>query len=902
VWGSTRSSGAEVAADGAAAQLEQGQRGRGILGRDARRTRQGDRCAGDDVQRPRGLVLGPQPPALLGRRQAGHEALDPRQRAELDAAVLIGLEGERDLEVDRDVLEAQGDRPPAARLAGLAEQLQDVTLRGGGEVQRLGVADAVDRAQHAVGLVDEVEGLLGRGDADRAAHRDGDRGGLLRDAQLDDGLGVVAQDHGLALRRGRAAAFGDGELDPRVVDEGDRRGPAGEGQLRPQQQARGHPGDHRLALEVQAGAELIALGRVLEGLELRDLAVDQQHARAGRRGREGDRDRAVLARGVLAAAEPHAGARERRAGFIEHAHGRSGGADPHAVAQAALAEQGPARLAVADQLDHVGARTRAAGELDAPTLAADRRRFAPHDLLVAGDHAVEVDRGVDLGAPRQEVRDRVDAEGLDDQLRDVLEVDLEHHRRVRRDARGVAGRQLEVDALAQRGQLRRAEHGGPALGVRGPHQQPRGRQLFGEPVVAQQLREGLALVLGQEVLEVLADQLVVDGHRREAGGLRRVDAGGHELLGGHALQPLRPRVMDLPREREEAQQAVAVVVTEAKIELELVVQDLGLERIEARSKAVDEPPQRGQVRAAGREVGLPVDVGRRPQPRQRRGDPHGAVAQLGPQPGELVELGARQQGVHREAAEGARGLLGEVGGDQGDEPGDVGAGQSLQEVAPTGGVELAAGEVGERPVGDLREVGAAPERVAEQRGLGEQGGVEAGRMVPGGGDRLGLIVEPDPGLEAQLVGVGVKVGAGPQQQLTPREPAMRLVAAAVTALPAVQDRVDLVEAPAVLQRDASPVVVLHGAGREPGQRGVTVVSEGEGFELLEIHEVDEPIPPVQRSPAPLRAHCCACMVCIPTSGRERPDEPRRAGCRGWAAAAQLGASARGRPIAIDRGP
>jgi hypothetical protein len=168
-----------------------------------------------------------------------------------------------------------------------------------------------------------------------------------------------------------------------------------------------------------------------------------------------------------------------------------------------------------------------------------------------------------------------------------------------------------------------------------------------------------------------------------------------------------------------------------------------------------------------------------PQPRQRRGDPHGAVAQLGPQPGELVELGARQQGVHREAAEGARGLLGEVGGDQGDEPGDVGAGQSLQEVAPTGGVELAAGEVGERPVGDLREVGAAPERVAEQRGLGEQGGVEAGRMVPGGGDRLGLIVEPDPGLEAQLVGVGVKVGAGPQQQLTPREPAMRLVAAAV---------------------------------------------------------------------------------------------------------------------------
>jgi hypothetical protein len=136
---------------------------------------------------------------------------------------------------------------------------------------------------------------------------------------------------------------------------------------------------------------------------------------------------------------------------------------------------------------------------------------------------------------------------------------------------------------------------------------------------------------------------------------------------------------------------------------------------------------------------------------------------------------------------------------------------------------------------EVGEVVAAIDRVAHEAGLGEDRRVEAGRVALGGGDGLGLVVEAQAGLEAERVGVGGEVVAGAQEQLTPGEALVMLVGVAVAALPVAEDRVDVGELAAVLQVDAAPVVVLHGAGQEPGEGGAAVVGEREGFELLEIH-------------------------------------------------------------------
>ena len=126
-----------------------------------------------------------------------------------------------------------------------------------------------------------------------------------------------------------------------------------------------------------------------------------------------------------------------------------------------------ARHAVADQIDDVGAGRRAHRQLEVAADAADRRLGEAQHELVARGEAVEIEIGVDLALVVLEVRDRVDAEHLDDELGDVLDVGVELHRRAGREARRVVRAPREVDALAHRGRARRAEHAGRALAVAG---------------------------------------------------------------------------------------------------------------------------------------------------------------------------------------------------------------------------------------------------------------------------------------------------------------------------------------------------------------------------------------------------------------------------------------------------
>jgi hypothetical protein len=471
-------------------------------------------------RRRRGARAGPRARATAtssaARRTAG-EAVTRSiagELAELDAAVLVGLEGGDDVEGDRDVLEGEGDRPPAARLAGLAEQVEDVALRGGGEVQGLGVAErggsgrsrrVTSSTRSRVCWVEATRTGRARRRRSSAASS-----GMCSSTRVSASSRRL---HRLGLRGGGAGAVGDGDVDARVVDEGDGAGQPARVSCGRSSSARGLAGDQRLALEVEAGAEVIALGGVLEGLELGDLAVDQQHAGARRRGREGDRDRAVVARGVLAAAEPQAGVRERMRRRSSSTR-TVGPAAPTrtAVAQAALADQGAARLAVADQLDDVGAGARAAGQGDALADAADRRGVAAEDLLVAGDHAVEVDRGVDLGAARQEVGDGSMRKVLTTSCATFLTSTSSRPAASAATRVGLSDGELEVDALAQRGEAGRAEQGGPALGAGGAGEQARGGEQLGEPVGAQHsAKASPSSSVTQEVLEVLADQRLVVG-------------------------------------------------------------------------------------------------------------------------------------------------------------------------------------------------------------------------------------------------------------------------------------------------------------------------------------------------------------------------------------------------------
>src|SRR5690606_30418947 len=145
---------------------------------------------------------------------------------------------------------------------------------------------------------------------------------------------------------------------------------------------------------------------------------------------------------------------------------------------------------------------------------------------------------------------------------------------------GVADGELEVDAVAQRGEARGAEDGGPALAVGVAGEQAGGGEQLLEPVGAEVLGEGVALFVEQEVLEVLAHERLVVEDGLEAGGARCVDAGDDLLIGGGAAQALGVGVVDAAREGEVPQEALAVEDAAAAVEVELVVEDLGLEAVE----------------------------------------------------------------------------------------------------------------------------------------------------------------------------------------------------------------------------------------------------------------------------------------------------------------------------------
>ena len=116
---------------------------------------------------------------------------------------------------------------------------------------------------------------------------------------------------------------------------------------------------------------------------------------------------AVLVGRVLDLPEPHGRVRHRLVCFVDHAHDLAGGARGHDRVQPALADQRPAALAAADEVDHVHAGLDplrgTSADPSGPAVRSSTR--AAERVVVTGNHSlrvrhqtVEVDVGVDLAA------------------------------------------------------------------------------------------------------------------------------------------------------------------------------------------------------------------------------------------------------------------------------------------------------------------------------------------------------------------------------------------------------------------------------------------------------------------------------------------------------------------------
>ena len=390
----------------------------------------------------------------------------------------------------------------------------------------------------------------------------------------------------------------------------------------------GFPGDQRLAIELNPGREPVHLASLQVLLALREISVHEEHRHRADLGRERDRDLSILARRVLPSAHPHARVRQKAPRFVEDAQRLPGGAGPHRVPQRSLADQGPARLAVADQLDDVGPRARAAGQIDREPRAPDRRGGSAHRALVVGDHPVEIDARIDLFAAGEKVRERVDAKELDLKLGDVLDEDLERDGIAAPKRAGLRGERSMSTRSASAISAFSPSMALPASRVGIAGEQARRRQLHVEPVAAQAIGERVDPFVGEEMVEVIAHQRLVVPRGTRAPESPRPGPRGRSDRRGSAATRRAPRTA--PRgQREVAKEARAIERAEAPIEIEAVLEHLRLEAVEARRQRIDEGPELVEVCAARVEIVLHIDVRRRRAPRDHRLYPGPILTQPG---------------------------------------------------------------------------------------------------------------------------------------------------------------------------------------------------------------------------------------------------------------------------------
>ncbi len=550
-------------------------------------------------------------------------------------------------------------------------------------------------------------------------------------------------------------------------------------------------------------------------------AIDQHYRLALGLGGVRQGDRAVLVGLVEPLRHPDLRLRQGLAGLVQDGELLARRGEAADVRQPALLHQRPASLARADELDHVHAAPRKLRELKRAPHAPQRGLGVLVGLLLVGDQPVEIQRKRHRLANLLVVLQRVDAIDLHDQRLDVLDVHVQLDLLIRPEILGVGRREVQVHALGQGLVLGRGQHGRPLLGVARAGKKLRLSEDFLQVAVLDELGVGQpGVLLDEEVLEVRPDErLIAAADRRQEGLLleARAHVGGETLEVLAALDRQR-NVEHPPRQLEVLHEPPLVELAARAVERQAVIQHVGLERVEGRVQALDERPHPLQVRELFIRLLAPVDILAGAQAHQVRVDEVRVPLKGWLELQQSVELVLEQLIVNRHRAEAAaaRVLLGQVLGDEPDQPFIVRAGEPLEVRPQLAQVHLAGLEPlqGRQLKAVQAVVAVGRPRALRERVPANQTGVQLRRQRALYGD-LALVVEAQAQLVGEVLQRLVGVGLVAQQSLAVLNLDYLRACAVLAALePLLDDGVDLLILSGRLVAEALVEVVIISAGDE----------------------------------------------------------------------------------------
>ncbi len=774
------------------------------------------------------------------RRPGGVGGLDPvdvGQVAQVNPSALVAPQGDRNRPAEFAVFDLEVNGLVRPRLARLAEGLQHVRPA---DVHQVHVLDLV-------GLVDvvEVEALRGRevllsvprDVLDLGLERELDGLEILAHREDADAVLVFLELEVVHLAGGGHAFAIDGVDDQRhLFQQSQRGGHAGDlqvgpddhlGVLAPPQQA--------FALDVKARLQRVRFRLVGELIQAGEIAVDQDDRLGAGVGAEGNGDPPVLVRLVFLAGHHDPGVVELAVGLVEDGEHVPGGAGADQVSQRSLADEGPAGLAAADEVDDVDPVAVDGGELEGLAVAAQRGLLILVRAGVGGDQPVQVDARVHFLPGRAVVVLGVDAIDLDQQLLDVLEVNGELDGLVDGELFLVGEGEVDVNPVLELAVVLGAQHRVPLLHVAQPGQHLGLREDLLQVRLVDQFGVRLEGVFFQEeVVEAAADQGLVVLHGWQRGGRGEVGVQVGLLVGLVVLEILGPHVMDDSGQLQVGHEAVLVVHAAAAVQQEAVIQHVGLERVVHRRQARDKGPQPFQVLQPGLRVVLPAEVGTGLKLVKVGGDEGAVVEQAGVEFEQFVELRQQQLLVDGHRAEPPAVLVAQVGQHHLRKGRKGRVGHPRQQVAAPGGADVQLGQPGQGGVLEaVGRVAVFAQRPLGQRLTRDRLGVQFGRQARLASQDLALVVELDVEPADEEVQAARMVLRVAQQGLPVLHDGVALVVP-VAADPLGDHLPGLVQIAGVLVVQDVVVVILLGARDQLLQGCLAVLGQGEVFDVPDL--------------------------------------------------------------------
>ena len=369
------------------------------------------------------------------------------------------------------VLQNHLHRPRRLRLTRLAEQFHKIP---GARTQQMQVFDLVS----PINLVERKRLIRRQRDRRvRAEHFDlpnqleADRLRAWRNLKLVRRFPVLEQLEVRNLGRGRdAVVIGRNDLQFELIEQlrTDRRPVQRE--LRSNHDRRLLATEQRLAIDEDASRQRERFALVLEVLEASIfvgwdsiptlLPVLTTSGRVGnptyeddrlpaRLMRERNRDLARLVGGVLVPAQQNLRVIDLLILLVEHREDLPGRSGANHEFQLSFANQRPAAAAIADEIDNVHARLLQFRELEATTDSVERGVVVSVRGLAVRDQSVEIHVGVHLAQLLRIEVPRVNLEHLHNQRANILDVQIERNRLIRREGRAVGRIEFNLDSLLE---------------------------------------------------------------------------------------------------------------------------------------------------------------------------------------------------------------------------------------------------------------------------------------------------------------------------------------------------------------------------------------------------------------------------------------------------------------------